>query len=402
MLLGGDGLADGVLKQVEELPLGEQAEVALPLGQDGPGFLLLVAHSGRSPGAVVLAAHHQKVGFPGDGSFDDGPHVHGPLHGLPPVYGQFPGEHQGLLVEGVAGVEEGDLRANLFGVDIGPVPGAGARFPPPGERSSGADWQDQVGQLLDADVGLGEAELPQVQAVVGLDTGDGDLSAGHSVTLGVVVVGQVNAQALGTGGQVFPPRDQVPGHGDAVDVFEVGVLADIGVPIGGQGGLDHRHIKPGVVGDERLASQHRVEFLPDGEKVRGVLRVLGIDAVDVDVPLGVLVARGLDEAMGCGHHFQAHHESQTHGAGAVGGAGGGFKVDGHEINMLVGGERKRRLAANLHGNHSDRWQVAKQKRVPKILPYYSILRADVKVSTGDFPCGVDRTEKEIVEISEKM
>ena len=95
-------------------------------------------------------------------------------------------------------------------------------------------------------------------------------------------------------------------------------------------------------------------------------------------------------------------ESQTHGAGAVGVAGGGFKVDGHEINMLVGGERKRRLAANLHGNHSDRWQVAKQKRVPKILPYYSILRADVKVSTGDFPCGVDRTEKEIVEISEKM
>lgn len=61
----------------------------------------------------------------------------------------------------------------------------------------------------------------------------------------------------------------------------------------------------------------------------------------------VLVARGLDEAMGCGHHFQAHHEGQTHGAGAVGVAGGGFKVDGHEINMLVGEERKRRLALQI-------------------------------------------------------
>ena len=302
----------------------------------------------------------------------------------------------------MVGVKKGHLGTDLLGVDVGVVLGARPGVPPPGHRRGGADGEDQIRQLLDADVGLGEAELPQIQAVVGLNAGDGNLSTGHSVTLGVVVVGKFHPQTLGAGGQIFPAGDQVPGHGDAVDVFEVGVLLHVGVAVGGQGSFDHRHVKPGVVGDEGLACQHGVEFLPDGEKVRGVLRVLGVDAVDVDVPLGVLVARGLDEAMGCGHHFQAHHESQTHGAGAVGVAGGGFKVDGHEINMLVGGERKRRLAANLHGNHSDRWQVAKQKRVPKILPYYSILRADVKVSTGDFPCGVDRTEKEIVEISEKM
>lgn len=387
---------------MKELPLGEQTEAAFPLGQDGPGLFLLVADGGGAAGAVVLPAHHQEVGLPGDGGFDDGPHIDRPLHGLPPVYGQFSGKDQRLLVEGVVGVKKGHLGTDLLGVDVGVVLGARPGFPSPGHRRGGADGEDQIRQLLDADVGLGEAELPQIQAVVGLDAGDGNLSTGHSVTLGVVVVGEFHPQTLGAGGQIFPAGDQVPGHGNTVDVFEVGVLLHVRVAVGGQGSFDHRHIKPGVVGDEGLACQHGVEFLPDGEKVRGVLRVLGVDAVDVDVPLSVLVARGLDEAMGCGHHFQAHHEGQTHGAGAVGVAGGGFKVDGHEINMLVGGERKRRLAANLHGNHSDRWQVAKQKRVPKILPYYSILRADVKVSTGDFPCGVDRTEKEIVEISEKM
>ena len=117
-----------------------------------------------------------------------------------------------------------------------------------------------------------------------------------------------------------------------------------------------------------------------------------VDAVDVDVPLSVLVARGLDEAMGCGHHFQAHHEGQTHGAGAVGVAGGGFK------SMAT------KSTCWLAGRGSDGWpQISmgitpiggrlQNRKGSEDPSYYSILRADVKVSTGDFPCGVDRTEK---------
>ena len=60
---------------MEELPLGEQTEAAFPLGQDGPGLFLLVADGGSAAGAVVLPAHHQEVGLPGDGGFDDGPHI---------------------------------------------------------------------------------------------------------------------------------------------------------------------------------------------------------------------------------------------------------------------------------------------------------------------------------------
>lgn len=53
-------------------------------------LFLLVADGGGAAGAVVLPAHNQEVGLPGDGGFDDGPHIDRPLHGLPPVYGQFP------------------------------------------------------------------------------------------------------------------------------------------------------------------------------------------------------------------------------------------------------------------------------------------------------------------------
>lgn len=205
------------------------------------------------------------------------------------------GRDLGLDVAGLDVAVLGQGRAGADGVGPAGLGGFGDLGPGRG--------QDQVGHLLDADVGLGEAELAQVQAVVGLDAGNGDLRAGDGVALGVVVVFQVDPQALGAGGQVFPAGDQVASHGDAVHVLKVGVLLDIGIPIRGQRGLDDGHVKPGVVGDEGLAHQHGVQLLPDGEKVWGVHRVSGADAVDPDIAPLVFVSGGLDEPMGRGYHL---------------------------------------------------------------------------------------------------
>ena len=210
----------------------------------------------------------------------------------------------------MAGVEGRDLGLDVTGLDVAVLGQgrAGADGVGPAGLGGFGDLgpgrgRDQVGHLLDADVGLGEAELAQVQAVVGLDAGNGDLRAGDGVALGVVVVFQVDPQALGAGGQVLPAGDQVASHGDAVDVLKVGVLLDIGIPIRGQRGLDDGHVKPGVVGDEGLAHQHGVQLLPDGEKVWGVHRVSGADAMDPDIAPLVFVSGGLDEPMGRGYHL---------------------------------------------------------------------------------------------------
>ena len=57
------------------------------------------------------------------------------------------------------------------------------------------------------------------------------------------------------------------------------------------------------MGDEGLAHQHGVQLLPDGEKVWGVHRVFGADAVDPDIAPLVFVSGGLDEPMGRGYHL---------------------------------------------------------------------------------------------------
>lgn len=380
------------MEQAEKIPLIEQAEVAFSLGQDGPGFEFFVAGGGSSAGAVVLPAYDEVIGPAGDGGLDHGPHVHRPLHGLLAVDGQLAGEDQGFLIEGVVGIEKGHLGPQILGVDRGAVAGRlvgccrGFRLA-----------QGQVGQLLDANMGLGEAELTQVQAAVGLDAGDGDLGAGHGVALGVVVAFQVDVQGLGTGGQIFPAGDQVPGHGDAVDVFEVCVLAHIGVAIGGQGGFDDGHIEAGVVGNEGFSRQHGVQLPPDGEKIRGLPGVLGVDPMDVDVPLVILVSRGLDQVMGGGDHLQADHKGQADGTGAVGVAGGRFEVDGNEIHMLVGRKGKGLTFRKRHEkNHSvlykhcrDRrcqgpggWPAAARRCRAQTLSYYSDLPGVVKLTAG--------------------
>ena len=188
----------------------------------------------------------------------------------------------------------------------------------------------------------------------------------------------------------FPAGDQVPGHGDAVDVFEVGVLMDIRVPVGGQGGLDHRHVEPGVMGNEGLSGQHGVELPPDGEKVRGQLGVLGIDPVDVDVALVVLVAWGLDEAVGGGGHLQPHHESQAHSAGAVGVAGGGFKVNGDKIHMLIVG--KRGIAAKLHGKSPVRFSEMDRAKGRDLFIIVSYLRLSSWRGEGFFQGNAERRQ----------
>ena len=101
------------------------------------------------------------------------------------------------------------------------------------------------------------------------------------------------------------------------------------------------------MGNEGLSGQHGVELPPDREEVRGLLGVLGIDPVDIDIALVVSVAWGLDKPVGGGGYLQPHHESQAHSAGTVGVAGGGFKVNGDTIHMLIVG--KRGIAAKLHG-----------------------------------------------------
>lgn len=200
-------------------------------------------------------------------------------------------------------------------------------------------------------MGLGEAKLTQVQAVVCLDAGDGDLGANVSIALCVVVVFQVDVQSLGAGGQIFSAGHQISRHGDAVDVFEVCILADVGIAIGSQRGFDDGHIEAGVVGNESFSCQHGVQLLPDGEEVWGVFCVLWVDAVDVDVALVIPIPGGLDEVVGRGHDFQSHHESQSHGTSAIGISCGGLKVDGDEVHMLVG--EKRLIVGKRHEkNHS--------------------------------------------------
>ena len=164
-------------------------------------------------------------------------------------------------------------------------------------------WVRNNPKLCDVPVMILTAKGTEYDKVVGLDAGNGDLRAGDGVALGVVVVFQVDPQALGAGGQVLPAGDQVASHDDAVDVLKVGVLLDIGIPIRGQRGLDDGHVKPGVVGDEGLAHQHGVQLLPDGEEVWGVHRVSGADAVDPDIAPLVFVSGGLDEPMGRGYHL---------------------------------------------------------------------------------------------------
>ena len=102
---------------------------------------------------------------------------------------------------------------------------------------------------------------------------------------------------MGAGGQVLPAGDQVPGHGNAVDVLKIGVLPDVGVAVGCQRGLDDGHIKPGIVRDEGFAGQEGMQLLPDGEKIRGVFRVLRVNSVDMNVALVISVAWRLDQVV---------------------------------------------------------------------------------------------------------
>ena len=154
---------------------------------------------------------------------------------------------------------------------------------------------------------------------------------------------------MGAGGQVLPAGDQVPGHGNAVDVLKIGVLPDVGVAVGCQRGLDDGHIKPGIVRDEGFAGQEGMQLLPDGEKIRGVFRVLRVNSVDMNVALVISVAWRLDQVVGGGDHPQPHHKGQAHRAGTVGVAGSCLKINGDKVHMLVGGKGERLFVANIHG-----------------------------------------------------
>lgn len=154
------------------------------------------------------------------------------------------------------------------------------------------------------------------------------------------------ARAWAQAGQVLPAGDQVPGHGDAVDVLKIGVLPDVGVAVGCQRGLDDGHIKPGIVRDEGFAGQEGMQLLPDGEKIRGVFRVLRVNSVDMNVALVISVAWRLDQVVGGGDHPQPHHKGQAHRAGTVGVAGGCLKINGDKVHMLVGGKGERLFVAN--------------------------------------------------------
>ena len=137
----------------------EKAEVGLPLSKNGPGLFLLVADGGGSSWSIVLPSHHKKIGFSGDCGFDDRPHVDRPLHGLPPVDGEFPGEDHRLLIERVLRVEEAHLGPDFFGPDGRTVRRRNPWLTPLG-RGLGGDRKGQIGHLLNADMGLGETEFP--------------------------------------------------------------------------------------------------------------------------------------------------------------------------------------------------------------------------------------------------
>ena len=146
-------------KKTKEFCFREKAEVGLPSARMALAFSSLLLTVAVPPGPSYCRPTTRKSVFRGDCGFDDRPHVDRPLHGLPPVDGEFPGEDHRLLIERVLRVEEAHLGPDFFGPDGRTVRRRNPWLTPLG-RGLGGDRKGQIGHLLNADMGLGETEFP--------------------------------------------------------------------------------------------------------------------------------------------------------------------------------------------------------------------------------------------------
>ena len=149
------GWRRGTLEQMEGTPARRADGGGFSLGQDGPGLFLLVADGGGAAGAVVLPAHNQEVGLPGDGGFDDGPPtLTARRMASRRSMDSSPVKTKDFLVEGVVGVKKrspgdgspwGGRWGGTWGPTRGSVPGAPAWGCGRGRTRSDSSWMRMWG-----------------------------------------------------------------------------------------------------------------------------------------------------------------------------------------------------------------------------------------------------------------
>ena len=114
------------------------------------------------------------------------------------------------------------------------------------------------------------------------------------------------------------------------------VVAGIMEAVGAEDGFEAAFVEAGVVSYEGNVGGETVGFkgcqdtvfylIPNVREERGVLRIVGAQAVDLLTEPGIVVRIRMDKTVEGVHHFPIAHDDDAHGADAAGAAVGSFEV----------------------------------------------------------------------------
>ena len=133
------------------------------------------------------------------------------------------------------------------------------------------------------------------------------------------------------------------GGGEGIEESVAGITESVGIEYG----FETAFVEAGIVGYEGDIGGETVGFkggqdavfylVPDIREERGVLRVIGAQAVDLLAEPGVVVRVRVNEAVEGVHHFPIAHDDDAHGANAAGAAVDGFEIyDDSVVQNLPG------------------------------------------------------------------